>query len=102
MKQGDGELILFWILPALALTWILVFLIFPGFSPPMSPTLSAEQVASFYRDPANLTLIRYSMIAFNWFGVGVIPFLTLSVTQMHRMAHRTPVLAYAYLGCLTG
>ena len=102
MKKGDGELFLFWLLPALGLTWIGVFLIFPGFSPPMSPTLSAEEVAAFYRDPHNLSLIRYSMIVFNWFSIGMIPFLTLIVIQIGRMAHRTPVLSYAYLGCLTG
>ena len=43
MKKGDGELFLFWLLPALGLTWIAVFLIFPGFAPPMSPTMSAER-----------------------------------------------------------
>jgi hypothetical protein len=102
MNKGDGEIILFWMLPALCLTWVCVFLIFPGFIPPMSPTLPAAQVAAFYRDPAHLTLIRYSLIVFNWFGIGIIPFLTLIVTQIRRMAHQTPVLAYAYLGCMTG
>jgi hypothetical protein len=102
MKKGDGELFLFWLLPALGLTWVLVFLIFPGFSPPMSPTMSAEEVAAFYRDPSNLPLIRWSMIVFNWFSIGMIPFLTLIVVQIGRMGHRTPVMSYAYLGCLTG
>jgi hypothetical protein len=37
MKKGDGELFLFWRLPALGVTWVLVFMIFPGFAPPMSP-----------------------------------------------------------------
>lgn len=98
----DGELLLFWALPLLALTWLAIFLLFPGFSPPMSPTMSADQVAAFYRDPENLPRIRYSMIMFNWFGVGVITFLSLIVMQMKRMAHRTPILAYCYLGCSTG
>lgn len=102
MKKGDGELFLFWLLPALGLTWIGVFFVFPGFAPPMSPTLSAEQVAAFYRDPNNLPLIRWSMIVFNWFSIGMIPFLTLIVVQIGRMAHRTPVLSYAFLGCLAG
>src|SRR5262245_52562678 len=102
MNKGDGELFLFWLLPALGVTWILVFLIFPGFAPPMSPTMSAEQVAAFYRDPHNLPLIRYSMIVFNWFSIGMIPFLTLIVVQIGRMAHRTTVMSYAYFGCLKG
>jgi hypothetical protein len=102
MRRGDGEVILFWIMPALALTWVWVFVFFPGFSPPMSPTWSAEQVAAFYRNPDNLYRIRYSMIVFNWFGMGIIPFLALIVTQIRRMGHHTPILAYCYLGCMAG
>jgi hypothetical protein len=102
MKKGDGELFLFWLLPALGVTWIGVFLVFPGFSPPMSPTMTAEQVAAFYRDPHKLTLIRASMIVFNWFSIGMIPFLVLIVLQIRRMAHRTPALSDAFLGCLAG
>jgi hypothetical protein len=68
----------------------------------MSPAMSAEQVAAFYRDPGNLPRIRYSMIFFNWFGIGLIPFLSLIVMQIRRMTHHTPILQYCYLGCLTG
>lgn len=102
MHKTDGEIILFWTLPALALTWVLVFFFFPGFSPPMSPTMSAVEVAAFYRDPENLPRIRYSMIVFNWFSIGIVAFLTLITMQIRRMAHRTPILAYCYLGCSTG
>lgn len=102
MRKIDGEIILFWTLPFLALSWVLVFFFFPGFSPPMSPTWTAEEVAAFYRDPENLPRIRYSMIVFNWFGIGIVAFLTLIMMQMRRMAHRTPILAYCYLGCSTG
>jgi hypothetical protein len=102
MTKGDGELILFWLLPILGATWIIVFLMFPGFSPPMSPTLSADAVAAFYRDPHNTTVIRYSMVVFNWFSIGMIPFLALIATQIHRMAHHTPIWSYAFLGCIAG
>ena len=102
MKKTDGELILFWTLPALGVIWVSAFLLFPGFVHPMSPSMSAEQVAAFYRNPDNLPLIRWSMIVFNWFGVGLIPFLALIVMQIRRMAHHTPIFSYCYLGCLTG
>jgi hypothetical protein len=102
MRQTDGELILFWTLPAVALIWISAFFLFPGFVHPMSPTMSAEQVAAFYRDPANLSRIRYSMILFNWFCVGLIPILMLLVMQIRRMAHRTPILSYCMLACAAG
>lgn len=101
-RRTDGELILLWTLPAVAIIWISAFLLFPGFTPPMSPTMSAEQVAAFYRDPDNLSRIRYSMILFNWFCVGLIPILILLVMQIRRMAHRTPIFSYCMLGCVAG
>ncbi len=64
--------------------------------------MSADQVAAFYRDPAHLPEIRYSMIVFNWFGVCLIPILALIVLQIRRMAHRTPVFSYAMLSCAAG
>lgn len=100
--RGDGELLLFWLVPVLGMTWLAAFVAFPGFTQPMPPTMSAEAVAAFYRDPENLPRIRYSMVVFNWFCIGLIPFLALIVMQIRRMAHRTPILEYCYLGCLTG
>ena len=70
MRQRDGELILFWTLPLVAIIWVSAFLLFPGFVHPMSPAMSAQEVAAFYRDPENLPRIRYSMVVFNWFAVG--------------------------------
>jgi hypothetical protein len=102
MNKTDGELILLWTIPALLLIWGSAFLLFPGFTQPMSPAMSAEAVAIFYQDPDNLARIRYSMIVFNWFSVGLIPVLVLIVMQMRRMAHRTPILTYSVLGCIAG
>jgi hypothetical protein len=102
MRRADGEVILLWTLPALAIIWCSVFVLFPGFVQPMSPTLSAEEVAAFYRDPENLPRIRYSMIVFNWFSVGLIPLLALIAMQMRRMAHRTPIFSYGILACAAG
>ena len=99
MRRTDGEWILFWTLPALGIIWISAFFLFPGFVHPMSPMMSAEEVAAFYRDPENLPRIRYSMILFNWSCVGLIPILTLIVMQIRRMAHRTPIFSYCILGC---
>jgi hypothetical protein len=100
MRRTDGELILLWTLPAVGIIWISAFFLFPGFVHPMSPTMSAEEVAAFYRD--NVSRIRYSMILFNWFCVGLIPILMLLVMQMRRMAHRTPMLSYSMLACAAG
>jgi hypothetical protein len=89
-------------LPLLGIVWLSAFLLFPGFVHPMSPTLSAAEVAAFYRNPENLPRIRYSMIVFNWFAVGLIPILALIVLQIRRMAHRTPIFSYAIIACAAG
>lgn len=102
MKSTDGELLLLWALPVVGLIWAGAFVAFPGFVHPMSPTMTANEVAAFYRDPQNLPRIRYSMIVFNWFGVALIPFLALIAMQVRRMAHRTPILTYCFLGCIAG
>ena len=102
MRRADGEVLLLWTLVVLGVVWLSAFLLFPGFVHPMSPTLSAEQVAAFYRDPENLPRIRYSMIVFNWFAVGLIPILALIALQIRRMAHRTPIFSYAMIACAAG
>ena len=100
LRRTDGELILLWTLPVAVILWIASFFLFPGFNPPMSPTMPADQVAAFYRD--NLASVRSSMILFNWFGVCLVPILALIVLQIRRMAHRTPIFSYAMLGCVAG
>lgn len=101
-RRMDGELILLWTLPVALILWVASFFLFPGFNPPMSPTMPAEQVAAFYRDPAHISQIRSSMIVFNWFGVCLVPILALIALQIRRMAHRTPIFSYAMLACAAG
>jgi hypothetical protein len=102
MKRADGELILLWTLPVTAVIWVSAFFLFPGFTHPMSPSMTAAQVAAFYRDPGNLSRIRASMILFNWFAPALIPLLMLIVMQVRRMAHRTPILSYCLVACSAG
>ncbi|MFV9635578.1 hypothetical protein [Mycobacterium neumannii] len=100
MRRTDGELIMLWVLPAMVIIWASAFFLFPGFLHPMSPTMSAEEVAAFYRDET--ARIRYSMILFNWFGVGLIPTVILLAMQVRKMAHRTPILTYCLIACAGG
>ncbi|KUH97063.1 hypothetical protein AU189_10055 [Mycolicibacterium acapulense] len=100
MKRTDGELLMLWALPAMVIIWASAFFLFPGFLHPMSPTMSAEEVADFYRDET--ARIRYSMILFNWFGVGLIPTVILIAMQVRKMAHRTPILSYCLIACAGG
>jgi hypothetical protein len=74
---------------------LVAFLSFPGFFPPMSPEMTADQVATFYQQ--NTTMIRFSMITFNLCGIMLIPFFMVIVIQMKRMATPSQVLAYSYL-----
>jgi hypothetical protein len=96
-----GQSICLWTAPIVGLMWIICFLTFPGFTPPLSPTLPAEAVAAFYADPDNLDRTRYGMILFNWFGIGFLPFYGLITVQMKRMAHNSEVLSYGFLGTAT-
>jgi len=102
MKRADGEWILFWTMPALAVLWVSAFVLFPGFVHPMAPTMPADEVAAFYLDPANLGRIRASMILFNWFCIGIVIMLALLVMQTRRMAHRTPIFRYSLIACAAG
>jgi hypothetical protein len=74
---------------------LVAFLAFPGFFPPMSPSMSAADVAAFYRD--NQAGIRFSMIVFNLCGCMLLPFFMVIVYQMKRMGTPSQVLAYAFL-----
>ena len=101
MRRLDGELILFWTLPVVAIIWISAFFLFPGFLHPMSPNdVAPRRSPSFYQDET--ARIRYSMILFNWFGVGLIPIVVLMAMQIRRMAHRTPILSYCLIACAGG
>ena len=45
-----GQRILLWTAPPAAALFALAYLLFPVFSPPLSPTLTPEQVAAFFAD----------------------------------------------------
>jgi hypothetical protein len=89
-----------WLAVAFGVLLLGAFLLFPGFLPPMSPEMTAGQVADFYT--RNTALIRASMITFDLCGVMPVPFFMVIVHQMKRMATPTQVLAYAYLSAAVG
>ena len=93
------QLLCLWTVPAMGLFLLIAFLIFPGFFPPMSPTMSAQQVADFYREHASE--VRFSMVTFNIFGIMLLPFYSVIVVQMQRMATPSKVLGYCYLTAAT-
>ena len=89
------QLICLWTAPVFGLIPLIAFVAFPGFFPPMSPTMSADEVAAFYAD--NTAMIRFSMITFNLCAIMLLPFFAVIVVQMKRMATQSHALAYCYL-----
>jgi hypothetical protein len=83
------------LVPFFGALFLVGFAIFPGFLPPLSPTMTAEQVATFYRD--HVGEVRTSMILLNFNGIGFIPFFMVIVVQMMRMGNPSRAFAYSYL-----
>jgi hypothetical protein len=94
MNTTDQRICL-WLVPVFAALLVVAFGIFPGFFPPMSPTMTAEEVATFYRD--HVGAIRASMIIVNLCGISFIPFFMVIVVQMQRMGNPSRAFAYSYL-----
>lgn len=89
------QLVALWTTPVVAVILAVAFVAFPGFLPPMSPSMSAAEVAAFYAD--NTAMIRFSMITYNLCAIMLLPFFMVIVVQMKRMAAQSHALAYCYL-----
>lgn len=87
--------------PVIALIWIAAFLVFPTYTP-MSPTMSASDLAAFYADRSNATRVQYSMIVFNWFEIGMVGLYATIALLMERMSHRGGPLAWVYMAVTLG
>jgi hypothetical protein len=83
------------LVPLFGALFLVGFTIFPGFFPPLSPTMTADQVAAFYRD--HVGEIRAGLILLNIIGIGFIPFFMVIVVQMMRMCNPSRAFAYSYL-----
>ncbi len=84
-----------WTGPVVGVVLVVAALAFPGFWPPMSPTMTADQVAAFYAE--HTAWIRLSQVTFNLCGIMILPFLMVIVAQMKRMKGQSHVFAYCYL-----
>lgn len=87
--------------PVVGAIWIAAFLVFPTYTP-MSPGLSAADVAAFYSDPDNATRVQYSMIVFNWFEIGMVGLYASIAVLMQRMSHGNGPLAFVYMAVTLG
>jgi hypothetical protein len=93
--QIKTQLVSLWTAPVFGAVLLLAFVAFPGFWPPLSPNLTAQQVAQFYSE--NTAMIRFSMITYNLCNIMLLPFFMVIVVQMKRMTTQSHVFAYCYL-----
>jgi hypothetical protein len=96
MKVFDQQVCL-WLTLIFGIAMLAAFSAFPGFNSPLSPTMSAAEVASYFAD--HLSTIRSSMVLFNLTDVMFVALFSVICIQMKRMAVPSETLAYAYLCC---
>ncbi len=97
--EFDAQRVSLWISATFGGILLVAFLLFPGFFPPMSPSMGAQEVADFYADHA--PMIRASMITFDFCGVMLLPLFTVVIHQLKRIRTSTDVFAYCYLSAVT-
>jgi hypothetical protein len=87
-----------WTAPPAAALFVLAYLLFPPFTPPLSPALTPEQVAAFFRD--NNTGILGVVILCNLIAGSLVPLFAVTAVQMSRTTTSSSVFTYAYVICV--
>jgi hypothetical protein len=90
-----AQQVILWSAPFVAAILLTLFLAFPGFFPPMSPTMSTLDVQQFYVD--HRAQVLFSMVGFNLCGILIVPFQVLIMAQMMRMKNQSHIFAFSYL-----
>lgn len=93
-----GQRILLWTVPVAAALFVLAYFLFPVFSPPLSPTMSPEQVAAFFAD--NVTGVLGVTIMCNLIACSLVPLFAVTAVQISRTATSSSVFSYAYILCV--
>ncbi|HEY9315949.1 hypothetical protein [Williamsia sp.] len=96
LNTRDQSLCL-WLAPIFVVLLIAAMAI-AGFLPPMSPNMSAEDVAAYYRD--NVGPIRTGLLIINAASALVVPFFVVVAMQMSRMKLWNQALLYAFFMCV--
>src|SRR6478735_4114328 len=93
-----GQRILLWTAPPAMVLFAFAFLLFPIFSPPLSPTMTPEEVAAFFRD--HNTGILGVVILCNLIAGSLVPLFAVIAVQISRTAASSSVFTYAYIICV--
>jgi hypothetical protein len=92
-----GQRILLWTVPPAMALFGLAYLLFPVMSPPLSPTLTPEEVAAFFREYN--TGILGVVILCNLIAGSLVPLFAVTAVQMSRTGTSSSVFTYAYVVC---
>jgi hypothetical protein len=90
-----GQRILLWTAPPAMALFALAYVVFPLFAPPLSPTLSPEQVAAIFRDYN--TGILGVVILCNLIAGSLVPLFAITAVQISRTSSSSSVFTYAYI-----
>jgi hypothetical protein len=93
-----GQRIMLWTAPPAGVLFIIGFFLFPLFSPPLSPTLTPEQVAAIFSE--NVTGILGVVILCNLIAGSLVPLFAVIAVQISRTATSSSVFTYAYIICV--
>lgn len=93
-----GQRILLWTVPPAMALFALAYLLFPVMSPPLSPTLTPEEVATFFRDYN--TGILGVVILCNLLAGSLVPLFAVTAVQISRTGTSSSVFTYAYITCV--
>ncbi|MGE2728159.1 hypothetical protein ACQI4F_01665 [Mycolicibacterium vaccae] len=93
-----GQRILLWTVPPAAGLFVLAFFLFPVFSPPLSPTMTPDEVAVFFGD--NVTGIIGVAILCNLIACSLVPLFAVTAVQLSRIGTSSNVFTYAYMLCV--
>lgn len=93
-----GQRIMLWTAPPAMALLALAYLLFPVMSPPLSPTLTPEEVAAFFAEYN--TGILGVVILCNLIAGSLVPLFAVTAVQMSRIATSSSVFTYAYIICV--
>ncbi|MGE2737380.1 hypothetical protein [Mycolicibacterium vaccae] len=93
-----GQRILLWTVPPAAGLFVLAYFLFPVFSPPLSPTMTPDEVAVFFGD--NATGIIGVAILCNLIACSLVPLFAVTAVQISRIGTSSNVFTYAYMLCV--
>jgi hypothetical protein len=98
VSSTRGQRILLWTAPPAMALFALGYLLFPVFAPPLSPTMSPQEVAAFFREYN--TGILGVVILCNLIAGSLVPLFAIAAVQMSRIRTSSSVFTYAYIICV--